>query len=106
MTLGKFWRTMTMSENEKKKCIKMLKELGEMFQKHDRAYVFVTPFSCGAYGTTTEIVSLFITHGFLNENSKLMFDEVTKVYQEVTTDEEFMKRQEELVQNELEKENN
>ena len=106
MTLGKFWRTMTMSENEKKKCIKMLKELGEMFQKHDSAYVFVTPFSCGAYGTTTEIVSLFITHGFLNENSKLMFDEVTKVYQEVTTDEEFMKRQEELVQNELEKENN
>lgn len=95
-----------MSENEKEKCVNMLKELGEMFTAHDMAYVFVTPFSCGAYGTSTEIVSLFVIHGFLNENSKLMFDEVTKVYQEVSSDDDFMSTQKEFVQNELEKENN
>ena len=97
---------MTMSENEKKKCEKMLRELDEIFRRYDMPYLMVTPFSCGAYGTTTEIVSTWVLQGLFDENIKDMFDEVVKCYQEVTTDEEFMKRQEELVQNELEKENN
>ena len=104
MTLRKFWREMTMTESEKEKCVNMLKELSEMFTAHDMAYVFVTPFSCGAYGTTTEIVSTWVLQGLLDEKIKTMFDEVVKCYQEVTTDEDFMKFQKELVQNELEKE--
>ena len=95
-----------MTESEKEKCVNMLKELGEMFQKHDIAYVFVTPFSCGAYGATTEIVSMWVLHGLLNENIKDMFDEVVNVYQEVLSNEDFMTTQKELVQQELEKENN
>lgn len=97
---------MTMSENEKEKCIKKLKELVNMFREYDMPYMIVTPFSCGAYGSTSEIVSMWLLQGLFDENIKDMFDEVVKCYQEVTTDEEFMKRQEELVQNELEKENN
>ena len=73
-----------MTESEKEKCVNMLKELSEMFTAHDMAYVFVTPFSCGAYGATTEIVSLWVLHGLLEENIKDMFDEVTEVYQEVS----------------------
>ena len=95
-----------MSENEKKKCVKMLKELDNMFREYDMSYMIVTPFSCGAYGATTEIVSLWVLHGLLKENIKDMFDEVTKVYQEVSSNEDFMTEQKELVQNELEKENN
>ena len=108
MSLRKFWREMimTMSENEKEKCIKKLKELDNMFREYDMPYMIVTPFSCGAYGSTSEIVSMWLLQGLFDENIKDMFDEVVKCYQEVTTDEEFMKRQEELVQNELEKENN
>lgn len=93
-----------MTESEKKKCANMLKELGELFTKHNMSYVFVTPFSCGAYGLTTEIVSLFVIHGFLSENTKLMFDEVTRVYQEVTLNEDFMATQKKLIQKELEEE--
>ena len=96
---------MTMSENEKKKCEKMLRELDELFRKYDMSYLIVTPFSCGAYGTTSEIVSMWVLHGLFDERIKTMIDEVVKCYQEVTSNEEFMKRQEELVQNELEKEN-
>ena len=97
---------MTMSESEKKKCEKMLKELDKMFREYDMSYLIVTPFSCGAYGTTSEIVSMWILQGLFDEKIKIMFDEVANVYQEVTSNEEFMASQKELVQNELEKENN
>lgn len=104
MTLRKFWRKKTMTESEKKKCEKMLKELDKIFREYDMTYLMVTPFSCGAYGTTSEIVSMWTLQGLLDERIKTMFDEVVKCYQEVTTDEEFMKFQKELVQQELEKE--
>ena len=93
-----------MNENEKEKCVKMLKELDNMFRRHDMAYMIVTPFSCGAYGTTSEIVSMWLLQGLVDEKIKYMFDEVTKVYQEVSSNEDFMTEQKELVQNELEKE--
>lgn len=95
-----------MSESEKKKCEKMLKELDELFREYDMDYLIVTPFSCGAYGTTSEIVSMWVLHGLFDKRIKTMFDEVVKCYQEVTSNEEFMERQKELVQTELEKENN
>ena len=93
-----------MSENEKKKCVKMLKELDNMFREYDISYMIVTPFSCGAYGTISEIVSMWVLQGLFDERIKDMFDEVTKVYQEVSSNEDFMTEQKELVQNELEKE--
>ena len=96
---------MTMSESEKKKCEKMLRELDELFREYDMSYLIVTPFSCGAYGTTSEIVSMWVLQGLFDERIKGMFDEVVKCYQEVTSNEEFMKSQKELVQKELEKEN-
>ena len=95
-----------MSESEKKKYEKMLRELDELFREYDMAYLIVTPFSCGAYGTTSEIVSLWVLHGLFDERVKTMIDEVVKCYQEVTSNEEFMETHKELVQNELEKENN
>ena len=95
-----------MSENEKKKCEKMLKELDELFREYDMTYLIVTPFSCGAYGTTSEIVSTWVLQGLFDEKIKRMFDEVVKGYQEVTSNEDFMSTWKELVQNELEKENN
>lgn len=95
-----------MSENEKKKCEKMLRELDELFREYDMSYLIVTPFSCGAYGTTSEIVSTWVLQGLFDEKIKDMLDEVVKCYQEVTSNEEFMTTWKELVQNELEKENN
>lgn len=95
---------MTMSESEKKKCENMLRELDELFREYDMAYMIVTPFSCGVYGTTSEIVSTWVLHGLFDEKIKTMFDVVVKCYQEVTSNEEFMETQKELVQNELEKE--
>ena len=94
-----------MSENEKKKCEKMLKELDELFREYDMTYLIVTPFSCGAYGTTSEIVSTWVLQGLFDEKIKRMFDEVVKGYQEVTSNEDFMSTWKELVQNEIEKEN-
>lgn len=93
-----------MSESEKKKCEKMLRELDNMFREYDMTYMIVTPFSCSAYGTTSDIVSMWLLQGIFDEKIKYMFDEVVKCYQEVSTDEEFMERQKELVQQELEKE--
>lgn len=95
---------MTMSENEKKKCEKMLRELDNMFREYDMSYMNVTPFSCSAYGTTLEIVSMWLLQALFDEKIKTMFDEIVKCYQELTSNEEFMKSQKELVQNELEKE--
>ena len=95
-----------MSENEKKKCEKMLRELDEIFRRYDMPYLMVTSLSCGAYGTTSEIVSTWVLQGLFDEKIKRMFDEVVKGYQEVTSNEDFMSTWKELVQNELEKENN
>lgn len=95
---------MTMSKSKKAKCEKMLRELDNMFWEYDMPYMIVTPFSCGAYGTTSKIVSMWLLQGLFDEKIKTMFDELVKCYQEVTTDEEFMTTQKELVQKELEKE--
>ena len=96
---------MTMSENEKKKCEKMLRELDEIFRRYDLPYLMVTSLSCSAYGTTSEIVSTWVLQGLFDEKIKDMFDEVVHIYQEVTSNEDFMATWKELVQNELEKEN-
>ena len=96
---------MTMSESEKKKIIKLTKELESILKNYHMPFVIVNPITCTAFGTSSEIVSTWILHGIMKENILEFFDEVSNVYLEVR-EEDPMKQMENIVQQELEKEKN